>query len=352
MKAGILTFHEADNYGAVLQAFALQQVLKKLGEESEFICVETQNTPVSETVSGPVSLFMNRIKAEGAKRALLFEQFRKNNMICSRKYTKEKLAGINKEYDLFIAGSDQIWNFRIPGADERYFLPFVDPVKRFSYAASFGSDELPDKAKTWCSNQLEKFARISVREESGAKIVKELTGRNALVCLDPTLLLTGKEWKEIFPREKSEERYMLLFMLKYDETLISNSKKAAEALGIPLKVITAAFMPQFGFASWTGTGVSDWIKLISGAEGVFTNSFHGTVFSLLLGRPISVVRLSGELSKRNGRIEELLNRVGLQQALDGELCSLEDGTFEDKIREAREVSLNYLKDIINYAKTV
>ena len=352
MKVGILTFHEADNYGAVLQAFALQQILKKLGAESEFVCVETEEVHAPETASGPAALFMKRIKEEGAKRALLFKQFRESNMICSPRYKKEELENIDEQYDLFIAGSDQIWNFRIPGADERYFLPFADPKKRFSYAASFGSDELPEKAKPWCSKQLERFVRISVREESGVRIVKDLTGRDAVVSLDPTLLLTKEEWERMISHDKSEERYMLLFMLKYDEELTLRAKKASEAAGVTLKVITAAFMPQFGFAPWSGVGVNDWISLIAGAEGVFTNSFHGTVFSLLFGRPLSVSRLNGELSKRNGRIEELLKRVGLLSCFDGKLCSIEIGTFEEKIQGSREDSMKFLKDILNNAKTV
>ncbi len=353
MKAGILTFHEADNYGAVLQAYALQQTLKKLGADSEFVAI---GAPVGQaapavTINGPAALFAKRVQAEGTKRSALFQRFRDEYMRCSPHYEKDEGEKCNAAYDFFVAGSDQIWNFRIPGADERYFLPFAGAEKRFSYAASFGAEEFPEQAKPWCSRQLEKFVRISVREESGKRIVRELTGRDAEVCLDPTLLLDRSDWETMLPPPAAEP-YLLLFMLKYDERLAACAKRTAEERGLALKTVTAAFMPQFGFPSWSGVGVTDWLGLMAGAEGVFTNSFHGTVFSLLFGRPLSVARLGGELSKRNGRIEELLERAGLSEALGEELCALEPGMFEQRIREVREASINYLKEVIRDAEAL
>ena len=351
MKAGILTFHEADNYGAVLQAWALQQTLKKLGAESEFLSVKTPPAPVQTLPAGPAALFLRRVQAEGEKRAALFRQFRESRMVCSKAYEKEALSEAAGDYDLFLAGSDQIWNFRIPGADERYFLPFAPREKRFSYAASFGSEDLPEKAKEWCAGQLERFARISVREESGRRIVKELTGRDAAVSLDPTLLLEPEDWKDLFP-ETEREPYMLLFLLKYDESLAARAKQAAEEAGVALKTVTAAFMPQCGFSAWSSVGVGDWVGLVAGASGVFTNSFHGTVFSLLFQRPLSVAWLGGELSSRNGRIEELLKRAGLEEALDGGPVCLGNGVFRERIGKAREESLNYLKEVLRDADAV
>lgn len=352
MKAGILTFHEADNYGAVLQAWALQRTLKKLGAESEFITVKTATASEAQlSVSGPAAMFAKRLKAESAKRAKLFSRFRENHMICSPSYTKEELQSIDKDYDLFIAGSDQIWNFRIPGADERYFLPFAASKKRFSYAASFGAEELPEVAKPWCARQLNSFAAISVREESGRSIVRELTGRDADVSLDPTLLLSPSDWEELIqPADRGS--YIFLFMLKYDEGLALRAAQTAEESGLELKTATAAFMPQCGLSAWNTVGVEDWVRLIAGASGVFTNSFHGTALSLLFERPLSVTRLKGELSKRNGRIEELLKHAGLESAFSGELCFLDPGVFGERIGKARDKSIQYLKEILNYAGTV
>lgn len=349
MKAGILTFHDADNYGAVLQAWALQQTLKKLGVQSEFISVEAPAPKASPpAASRGAALFEEHMREEREKRASLFKQFRRSHLICSPVYAKDELKKTDKEYDLFIAGSDQIWNYRIPGADERFFLPFAAPEKRFSYAASFGMEELPERVKPWCADRLRRFAGISVREESGRRIVYELTGRDAAVSLDPTLLLSQADWETmICPTEK--DRYLLLFMLKFDGALAAGAREAAEKSGFELKTVTAAYMPQCGFACWNEVGVEDWIGLIAGASGVYTNSFHCTALSLLFGKSVSVAGLQGELSGRNGRIEELLKLAGCESTLNGSLCFPGEGVFEDRIRRIKENSLQYLKDIINNA---
>ena len=139
MKVGILTFHEADSFGAVLQAYALQQTLSKLGANSEFVQLRMpQTTAQAQNVTGAAAIFARRIQAESQKREALFADFRQKYMHISRTY--QPTDPIDDDYDCFIAGSDQIWNFRIPGADARYFLPFAKPEKRYSYAASFGAD--------------------------------------------------------------------------------------------------------------------------------------------------------------------------------------------------------------------
>lgn len=342
MKIGILTFHEADSYGAVLQAYALQQTLLKLGADSEFVHIKTQNAPEKAPApSGAAAIFARKIQAESEKRAALFTQFRQEHLKISDAYSPSD--DIDKDFDRFIAGSDQIWNFRIPGADARYFLPFAKPEKRYSYAASFGASDLPEKAVPWVSEQLLKFKGISVREESGKKIVSELIGAEADVNLDPTLLPERKDW-EALTEDYSGEPYVLLFLLKYDEELVARAKKEAEASGLSLKVVTAAFMPQMGIDSWNKTGVTDWLSAIKNAEAVFTNSFHGMVFSMIFSRRFHIHRLTGELSSRNGRLEELLSFLELSDALEGVV--LPDYERVWKLLESRkEASFSYLRRI-------
>ncbi|MBR3396448.1 MAG: polysaccharide pyruvyl transferase family protein [Lachnospiraceae bacterium] len=353
MKAGILTFHEADNYGAVMQAYALQQTLKKLGADSEFVTIhsEKKEEPDEPAMPSSAAVFAKMLKKEGVKRSALFSQFRDEHLVSSSPYEKSDLKQCNDDYDVFIAGSDQIWNFRIPGADERYFLPFADPGKRFSYAASFGAEDLPEQAKPWCAKQLGEFKGLSVREKSGVKIIQELTGREAQVCLDPTLLLDRSDW-ELLIKEKPEEPYMLLFMLKYDPVLTDAAKKKAAESGLQLKSVTSSFMPQFGFGSWSSVGVKDWLTLIANAEGVFTNSFHGTVFSLLFGRPFHTAMLTGELGSRNGRIVELLTLAGVPEGQAEDLILIKTDNFENRISKAKESSISYLKEVVNYAETI
>lgn len=342
MKIGILTFHEADSYGAVLQAYALQQTLSKLGADSEFVKIQMpQTTAPAQSATGAAAIFARRMQAESKKREALFAAFRQTHMHISRVYQPTDL--IDDDYDGFIAGSDQIWNFRIPGADARYFLPFAKPEKRYSYAASFGADALPEKAKAWAAGQLSQFQGLSVREESGCQIVKELTGREAQVCLDPTLLPDRTDW-EALTHQETAEPYILLFLLKYDEVLVAQAKEEAEKRGVQLRTITAAFMPQLGMSAWNTTGVTDWLCAIRNAQCVFTNSFHGMVFSMIFGRSFHVQRLTGELSSRNGRLEELLSFLELSHALEG----VAEPDYEKvwKLLEPRRTaSLDYLRRI-------
>ncbi len=339
---GILTFHEADSYGAVLQAYALQQTLLKLGKESQFVQIEMpKGNTGAEAAVGAAAIFARKIQAESKKREALFEDFRQKYMKISRPY--QPAEPIDNDYDCFIAGSDQIWNFRIPGADARYFLPFAKSQKRNSYAASFGADDLPEKAKAWAADQLSKFKNISVREASGCQIVKALTGKDAEVCLDPTLLLDRQDWEKL-TQKTDLEPYILLFLLKYDEELLARARKEAESQGLPLRIVTAAFMPQVGMSAWNTTGVTEWLGLIRNAQSVFTNSFHGMVFSMIFGRSFHIKRLTGELSTRNGRLDEMLSFLGLSSALE----TVVSPNYEELwclMDERKASSISYLRRI-------
>ena len=351
MKAGIVTFHEADNFGAVLQAYALQQTLNKLGTDSLFFSF-SDKAKKEETycpTKGPTAVFAQRIISEGKKREQLFAKFREQYMKCSKDYDLKEKKLINNDFDCFIAGSDQIWNFRIPGVDGRFFLTFAEDKKKYSYAASFGSEEFPEKGKTWCSEQLMSFRKISVRESSGQQIVKDLTGRDAQVSLDPTLLLSREEWLKI-ASDPGDKPYYLLFMVKYDAALHKMAKEKAEADGLELRIVTAAFMPQCGFPSWSQVSVNDWVGLMARSSGTFTNSFHGTAFSLMFERPVAVAGNAGELAKRNGRMEDLLKKAGLGEAMGGTLASPEPGKISENLKEDRKASIGYLEEILADAK--
>ncbi len=298
MRIGILTFHEADSYGAVLQAYALQTVLERLGAESELVTFRKDPAKVGKNPSNPM---IRHLLDESKKRAQIFCSFREDYLHLSRPFSKDEYARVNAMYDRFLAGSDQIWNFSISAVDERYFLPFASANKRYSYAASFGGMQIPEKMKPWCAKQLAGFAGLSVREERGRALIKELTNRDALVCPDPTLLLTREDWERIAvpPRERP---YALLFLLQYNKEFADAAESWAKERNMALRVVTAAFMPRFGFEPWSGIGPAEWLGLISGASAVFTNSFHGAAFSLLFRKPLCVGLLEGELQNRNGRL--------------------------------------------------
>ena len=352
MKIGILTYHMADNYGAVLQAYALQQALFQLGMSSEILSTDFPDPEEKpQQLSGAAAILMRRVQQEEKKRKELFQQFRDQYLRCSAPYLRSELEKADPLYTLFMTGSDQVWNLRVLGADRCYFLPFTEAKKRTSYAASFGGEEIPETSRNWCEKELKEFARLSVREKSGQEYLKKLTGKESSVCLDPTLLLERKDWEKLVNTQEMPP-YYLLYMLKYDEELERRAKQKADETGAGLKVISGSFLPRFGFDAWSRVGITDWLTLMKNAEGVFTNSFHGTVFSLIFGRPLSVAKLGGNLSGRNGRIEELLDLCGLSDAYNGALCPLPEGEFEIKLEPAKKASIAYLEEIKQYAGTL
>lgn len=346
MKAGILTLQEADNYGAVLQAYALQTALLDLGVESEFIRFEDETETAKNDQNRPAGpkIFVRQLLEKAKIRSGLFSDFRRDYLKCAAPVPREKTDELNDKYDLFITGSDQVWNLSIPKVDGRYFLPFASPKKRFSYAASFGGSSVPDQMKGWCAQQLKHFQDISVREEYGRETVKSLIGRDSVVCTDPVFLLESARWNEL-TYEVEEKNYLLLFLIQYSKEAIDFAEKLAEERNVKVKIVTASFMYACGVSAWNETGVTDWLSFIKNADCVVTDSFHGCAFSMIFGRPFSVVCLKDGLEKRNGRIIELLERTGMENSMNGELSCISEPELVACMDSIIKISYDYLKKI-------
>lgn len=346
MKAGILTLQEADNYGAVLQAYALQTALTYIDVESEFIVFEedvlTRKIDQNETGISPI--FLRRLREKAKIRSEHFSDFRRKHLKCAVPISRQEAGELNNKYDLFISGSDQVWNFSIPKVDGRYFLPFASPEKRFSYAASFGGSNVPDRMKDWVIQQLKNFRGISVREEHGRETVKELIGRDSIVCVDPVFLLERARWDGL-THEVMEEKYLLLFLIQYNKEAIAFAENLAEDRKVKVKIVTASYMGACGVSAWTEAGVNDWLSFIKNADCVITDSFHGCAFSLIFGKPFSIVSLKGGLGERNGRIMEILKMTGTEKSMSGELVYLSEHEFMACMDNAVRTSYDYLKAI-------
>ena len=343
MRAGIVTFHRADNYGAVLQAYALQKTLTELGVDSEFLEFDKpdrKTEPFDGSARKGPPAFVARLREEGAARTARFDAFRSRYLRCSVPLREERAGELNDRYDVFLAGSDQVWNLGLPEADARYFLPFAAPEKRVSYAASFGMDEIPDHLKGWYEERLAGFRAISVREERGRELVQELTGRDCAVCLDPVLLLDRRDWQAL-TASCGETPYLFLYMVGYDGELAARARREAEKRGLALRTAMASLIPQYGFAAWSGVEVEQWLSLIRSCDGVFTNSFHCTAFAMLFGRPVTTALLQDGLARRNGRLEELLRLGGAER--QRELAAISADDFALRIQDRKRASLDYLR---------
>lgn len=350
-RIGMLTLHGADNYGAVLQAYALQHTLISLGAEAELIEFahpahsESDAAHPTHAVPAPIA----RLRRAHDDRSRLFDEFRARHLAIGFPIPPDELTGLRDRYDLLIVGSDQVWNLRVPDVDRSYFLPFAEPAMRFSYAASFGGEEVPERARTWCAAELSRFRGLSVRERSGRRTIRALTGRDAEVHLDPVLLLDRERWRELARGGTAVDGpFVLLFLLAHDAALARDAEAYATERGLPLRVVTASLMPQFGIGAWARTDPVAWLSLLDRADCVFTNSYHGAALTLLLGQRLRIGLMEGELASRNGRIEELLDGLGMGECL-ARPCAIDAGELDERLAPRRARSLDYLRWVLGHA---
>ncbi len=364
---GIITL-QGDNYGAVLQAFALNKFLNSQGYRAENIDYNDLSR-VSNSLS-----FKSKVKniiwtklvlklIVGNRKKEKFSAFRSANIIFSDKKwsTKESIVADPPQYDVYISGSDQIWNPDVMRDDYNYLLAFAPAyAKKLSYASSFGKSEIPRSKRDAYVKYLSQYDNIAVREESGRKIVKDLSGRDSELVLDPTLLLTESEWADITEFKPSSEKYILCYYMPGDSTITKAIKKISRQLAERnnLKIINLGLKEYYKFALGMDcrveAGPSEFVKLFLGAEFIVTNSFHGTAFSTNFSKKVFVpINQSLEQSKaRHIRMLDYLNLIGMQSAIVpvDEKCSIQDlsntefdyAVIKDKLAKLREQSINYL----------
>ena len=288
MKVGIVTFHRALNYGAILQAYALQQYLLSLGIDSDIIdyrssYIERFYKPIKANPFTQPKMFARELLYApfNYKKRRKFEQFIENFVKTSKTVKSEKeLKMLNGEYDYFIAGSDQIWNLKWNGFDKTFFLNFTKNNKKFSYAASFGFETIPEGSEKEYKNLLCDFESISVRENTGRRIVKELIGCDATVSIDPTCLLEREKWEKISVKPE-EQGYVLLYTLEKSSELITYAKKIAQKLKTKIVCISDALKKSSEFEYQGFLSPTEFVGLFANAGYVVTNSFHGLMFSVI-----------------------------------------------------------------------
>lgn len=355
-KIGILTFHNAMSYGAVLQAYALQQSLHKVGAESEFVnymCMDIYNAHVRilpKTRNWKFNLKMLLMGRKRYKWRCLLENFRKQYLMESKKVDKSELNTIGETYSKIVAGSDQVFNDVCTGFDKTYFLDFVPDEKKYTYAASFGVNTLPEELHEAYHERLKGFQRLSIREESGCKIVKEIVDTVPECHIDPTFLLAKEEWDKIVTAPKRKKPYILVFsVLKpvhmIDYALELGKEKQLEVLYLE----NYAFPKKKGLHYIGPVAPDEFIGLIKNAEYIVTNSFHGMAFSIIY-RKNFIVELNTSAS-RNYRCADLLAKLGIKsnELVDGEvkLRSIQYNwdNVTSVVEQEREKSLRYLKEI-------
>ena len=321
MKLAISTLTDYFNYGNRLQNYALQEVVSKL---SKNIIIKTVwykkcDFKISKkyfTFNNVRRYIFNRhgFRDFINKRGYIFDIIREYNFKkFSDKYINsvfdyEVKPDLNNRYDYFIAGSDQIWNpYWLKNSTE--FLQFADRNKRIAYAASFGVSEIkPDKVEM-VRRGLNGIDYISVREQAGAKIVKDLTGKDVPVLVDPTLLLTVEEWEKVMecPVWYRDEKYILVYFLS---KLPDKIKKDIQNLAEKYKLKIVDLMDKENIDYYCSPP-SEFLYLIKNCSLMYTDSFHGTVFSILNKRTFVTCSREGGMNM-DSRIDTLLSMFNLQ----------------------------------------
>lgn len=354
-KVGIVTFHRALNYGAVLQSYALQKTVSSLGAKCEivdYICPKITHdyTPFRVYKNDFLKSFAKScvMCRRRAKRRDAFQSFFNNYLVKSSKsYNPQNIGKLKNDYDLFISGSDQVWSPRCVGFDPAYFLTFADDKQKYSYAASFAVTKLPDEYIDEYKKRLSGFQKFSVREQSGEKLVNGLTGKTAETHLDPTLLILADKWKKIAV-SKIKTPYILIFTANPPVSLVNFALKLSKEKNLPIYYINDAPHPvKHGINYVVAPTVEEFVGYFMNAEYVVTNSFHGTVFSVIFNKSLFVEFRNK--SGKNIRSESLLNSLEINREItngNADETHIDWQQVNKKLSLEVERSISYLKSIL------
>ncbi len=330
MRVGILTFCKA-NYGSVLQAYALQKVLARLGCEPIMI---DYFDPIKGLRNRPLHQKIKHLAWTIVRKPIQDKQRKKRTVAFKHEYLAQtgtsfrdasSLHTSPPRFDAYIVGSDQVWNpFNTNDTMGTYFLSFAPAgAKRISYAASFGIEKLPDTCRESHRDYLAGIDSISVRELHGRRIVKELTGRDAELVLDPTLLLTRSDWESIAAPDTAAQPYVLCYYMPGDRQVTNAIGRIADHIAKRRgwRVVCIGqkeYMRLIPFSnSRFGAGPAEFVGLFRDASYVVTNSFHGTAFAVAFGKPfhVPVNKMTRGKKRLSSRIESLLTQLDLDSRL-------------------------------------
>lgn len=314
MKIGLITMHFQDNYGAVLQTYATQNYLSCNHEVEIINYIHNSKTSVgSESIAKrlvrasahPLRTLYNR------RRGKLFSEFKENYYRLSGQtyYGDTQIETDPPQYDLYVAGSDQIWNTEITNASRAYYLSFVRDGKKVSYASSFGHENLKGTEVEFAMKYLSSFDSVSVRENGSAIELERILSREIATVLDPVFLLDSNHWSEITREVKVKKNYIFIYSVQFNDA-IRNAADAAARMRLPIYYLNGGGTSvSYPGKELVAIGPREFLWLIMNAKYIITNSFHGTAFSLIFKKKLVVC----EHTTRNLRLKSLLKRAHVDQ---------------------------------------
>ena len=369
---GIITYHHYYNYGTMLQALALQEKVEQLGYQAELIDFKQDNSLSRyEMFKLRIKRMPVYIKERKKYRVLadsrekikekneLFEQFYKTYLhVGKKKYTTtQQLMENPPVYDGYVVGSDQTWNPFVANSPEAFFLPFVEnKSKKGSYGPSLAVKSLSDEKEKEYRKKLSSFSFLSCREQDGAQLLSRITQKEVKCVLDPTLLLSAKEWGKYCEYEIPKEPYILVYFLGEKSEHRRVVEKIQKLTNWKIISLPAAYleMENNDYKKVWG-GPKEFLSLIKGAALICTDSFHGTMFSINFQRNFfSFCKSSdSEESSENPRLYSALNIFGLSNRIIHNMDNLtaEDISIDYKnvipiLEEQRRYSIEYLENML------
>lgn len=376
---GIITIHKS-NFGGCLQSYALWAYIKSIGYKCEIIDlyrpVMTEYKNETTSLSFSTCIQNERIKnlkhfvkiiitfitkktkpQKGIYNFTNNDNFKSFNALIKYSQPYRSIDSLYQnppDYDIYISGSDQIWNPDMPFENEPYLLSFVPKKKKcISYASSFGRNNLPEKFTKHYQNCLKRYSSISVREETGQFIVKKLIGKEPIVALDPTMLFGKDYWQTISIHPKIKPKYLFCFSLKNDSELVNFASEICKKKGLALVIISDKIYTYKGvqIINKPDSGPKEWLGLIENAELIVTDSFHGTVFSAIFEKTfLSYIKYDNSKTNSGTRIENLVSQLSLEPYLIHNLNSINNTKLDiidysdvnEKIEILRDLSKDYL----------
>lgn len=322
MKIINITMQAVNNYGSVLQTLATERIFRDLGYEVETLDYIQENLQMDSVwkvikYGGPgwkikcKQIILQLLKRKDNRRAEIMDEFRKKHIHLTKRYLsikelEEDLPGA----DIFCTGSDQTWNPVLYGPSKAYYLGFVpDNKKKISFSASFGVDKLPAKDKLEVKRLLSRYDAISVRESSGLEILEDLGIKEATLVLDPTLVVNSELWNKMSSERMVSEDYIFVYQLNTSDRFVDYVNKVAKAKGLKVIYVKSRVENRYNNATYIESPkVEDWLSLFRYAKYVITDSFHGTLFSIIYKKEFVDIYPPNFSS----RLESILKLLGLE----------------------------------------
>lgn len=314
-KIGIITFHRAINYGAMLQAVALQNYIQSLGYEAELIDYVDHlydHYKISYKTGNQMKSIVKYLASGNIRRKnKRFHLFLQHNArMTERQYNSQNICSFPEEqYKCFFTGSDQVFNPKIVEFDDNYLLSFVkDKSKCNSYAASIGLTEMESEEADWLSENIRNFSTILIRENAGKKLLESIGIHNSVLTCDPTFLLSKDEWEKKEHQVNMPEKYILYYGFRKNDAMELSIEELQKKTKLPVYLIGDALRFKDNTKLQAkGVGPAEWLWLIHHAQYIVTNSFHGMVFSFIYEKQVWIADSDdGTFS----RMEDFLGKMG------------------------------------------